>query len=580
MRIRIFLFLLLTNLFIFPLIAQDSGARWALESTQAVVGESLVLTLEVQGTDTLDVPNFTVPGIEILFQGGSPRNSTSIVSVNGKTTKTVRKSWVGSWTLKSSAVGRYHLDAQRVSIGGQTVLLSALDWEVGAARNDNRFFLQQGLSQSACVPGIEIEYSLDWYISESAQNPEFTISILDNPDFIPVESSFTGVPATNGDVFQIQYHGRVLTGVKSIVQKGGQQYTKLSFKFKVKPVKPGRYDFGNTMVCFEGAVGTRPSQDFFGNTVQQPLYSTLVAQAQSLTLLVKDLPTQGKPNPFSGLIGTIALSWDGGQGVYSVGDPIRLVLKLSGVQNKPNLDLDHMVLTAFKDADFQVSSDLSAAETEGQRSFVFRARKPGRLTIPSMTLNYYDSDKERYAQTATKALVFDIKGNASIPYSSSPETAGNLPDTTQNKNENLSPSSNTSLARMNPNGLERSLLPSVPFWVFSLPGLITGILVSLSALWRHSLRRKIFVERKEWRKNLIPLSATQGRQSLEEGRRQMNLLLSAGDHWKEVLHADGRWEYFCEKIKIWDQAFFADSRDNENWVSRWEELRQTMENWK
>ncbi len=590
MRIRIFIIACFAGFLFSPLAAQETGARWELSSDRGVIGESLVLTLEVHGADKFDPPRLSVPGVEIAFQGGGPRNSTSIMSVNGKTTTTVTKAWIGSWGLKSAAEGRYRIDPVSLNIAGQIVDLPALDWVIGPAQNDNRFVLKQSLNQDVCIPGIELEYTLTWYIGESAQNPEFTIPILDNPDLLPVESSFKDVPAAGGDLFKMQYHGRELTWVKSLTQQGGKAVTTLSIRFRIKPAKPGTYDLSGTMVSFEGAVSTRQEQDFFGNVINQPVYSTLAAKAPPLKLLVKDLPSKGRPDPFSGLIGKLDLKWDAGLSSYSVGEPIPLTLILSGVLNKPDLDLDHMVITALNGGDFQVSGDLSAKETEGQRSYVFRARHSGRLTIPSLTLNYFDPKTERYGQTASKPLTFDIKdslppaGTANVGVQggaqASTQSAGQTPSTGTPADGSAPVNLSASGAMMNPNGLKRSFWPSVPWWAFGLPPLLFGIILSVGAYWKYSPRRLTALERKAWLKKICPIKASGGREALEEGRERINSLLITGEHWKERLRKNGHWDYLQKQAALWDESFFADSRDNEHWVVRWDELCTAMEAWK
>ena len=572
--------------------AGEISARWAMESSQAVVGQSLVLTLEIEGSDKVDPPALSVPGVEISFQGGGPHDSTSIVSINGRTTKTVRKSWIGSWALKSSTVGTYHLDAQNWNVGSETVFLPAINWQVTSAQKDSRFELRQSLSQNVCVPGIEIEYTLVWYIGQSVQNPEFTLPILDNPDLVPVESSFTP-PA--GDIFQIQYKGRVLTGTKSTERMNGQQVTALTIRFKVKPSRPGSFDLSGTMVSFQGAVDSQQTQDLFGNIINEPVYRNLTAQAQRAILTVKDLPVAGKPTPFSGLIGKLDLSWESAPGVYHVGEPIRLTLKLSGVLNKPNLDLDHMVTAALDGDDFQVSPDLAAKETEGQRSFIFRARHPGKMVVPPLTLNYFDPASGRYGSTATKPLSFDVAGSASSSGGSSfsgngpalsgsqgSSSGGSLSNAnagTGNSGANNS-SSRSGLAMMNPNGLSRSVWPSIPWWAFGVPGFALGLIVSLCALWRHSARRIRSLERKAWRAHLSPLASSEGRAALEEGRLRLQLLTACGELWRMRLENDGRWKHLEEQARVWDEAFFAESRDGEPWTARWDELVRVMEDWK
>jgi hypothetical protein len=577
--------------------AEQISARWSLEDSQAVVGQSLTLTLEVQGADKFTPPDLTVPGVEVKFQGGGPRNSTSISIINGRTTKTVTKAWVGSWALKSVTPGAYHIDQQAWSIGGETVRLPAVNWQVTPAREDNRFALRQSLSQSVCVPGIELEYTLTWYLGQSAQNPDFTLPILDNPDLVPVESSFAPPP---GDTFQLDYHGRTLTGTKSVERFNGQNCTALTIRFRVKPAKPGRYDLSGTLVSFEGAVDSRQVQDFFGNIINEPVYRTLVTQASPLVLTVKDLPVAGRPTPFSGLIGKLDLAWDATPGQYRVGEPIRLALRLTGVLNKPNLDLDHMVIAALDGADFQVSSDPTAKEAEGQRGFIVRARHAGKLTIPPLSINYFDPTTERYGTTATKALTFDIVGSSAAANGVSTSNAGGNVGSGDSRVIGAGPGASEGAAsvgsqpsvtgatspadlggaNVNPNGLPRPWWVDLAWWAFALPPLAVAVPLGAAGLWRHSARRRLLIARRAWRGQLAPLAAADGRPALEEGRARFVALLGAAEVWKARLAADGHWARLESLARAWDEAFFAEGREGEDWVAQWDAARREMEAWK
>lgn len=582
MRKRICMFLILACILGYSLPSQDIQAQWGLTAYQGVVGESLILTLTIEGSDQCDVPLLSLPGVEITFQGGGPRNSTSIVSVNGKTTKTVTKAWTGSWKIKCPSVGTYQLPSINIKFGNQNVMLPSLTWQITEAQNDSRFILRHSLSQEVCIPGIEVEYTLVWYIGESAQNPEFTLPVLDNASLVPVESSFQGI---TGDIFQFKYGDRILTGLKSIEQLDGRQYTALTVKFKIKPDKPGSYNLSDTMVTFEGAVDSRRVQDFFGNIVEQPSYRVLSARAQNLTLLVKDLPQKGKPVPFSGLIGKLDLSWEGGQGTWSVGEPIRMKLQLNGVLNKPDLDLDYMVVQALNNNDFQVSPDLAATASGPKdenpagitRSYILRARRPGRLTLPSLALNYFDPKTEQYGKTATKPIVFDIKATPSIKGkggSGSDDNSGvNAVGPRKDGGEN-------SKAMLNTNGMPMPVWPLIPWWAFALPGLMCAAVIFPIGLWRHSERRLAFLERKAWLGYTGALKAPEGRLALEEGRQRLDMLLNAGSRWKARLQKCGYWDRLLQEKALWDEAFFADFRSDESWLGRWENLRSGMGAWK
>lgn len=547
--------------------AETIRARWALEASEAVVGQGLTLTLEVQGTDQLKPPTLRIPGVEVQWLGSRPNNSTSMVSINGRTTTTVTKSVVAGWSLKAGQPGRYHLDAQDLDIAGQAIRLGALDWTVNPVESDSRFFLKQSLGQTAAIPGVEIEYRLVWYLGQSAQKPEFSLPILDNPQLEVVEDS---LKPPSGEVFQIEYRGRALTGLKSTEKVGGQQYATLTFRFRVKANQPGDYDLSGTRVTFSGAVATRQTQDFFGNIVDEPAYKTIAAQAGPLVLHVKELPAQGRPAVFSGLIGKLKLSWSGLQGPYRVGEPIRLGLKLEGVQNKPNLDLDAMVTQALADPDFQIVPDpASQSDSDGERGYVVRARHGGKLVIPSLKLNYFDPAANAYGETATPALSIDILdapagAAANLATIAGPEAA---------------PGSKGGAA-MNPQGLPGARLSVFPWWAWALPQTLAGLVLAGLGLWRHSRRRHLKLARLAWQAGLVPLESMEARGQLEEARQRLQGLLGAGGLWRQRLEETGHLDRLRGMAADWDLAFFAKGRESEPWQERWATFCNEARGWK
>ena len=599
-----------------PASAQNINASWGLDQAEVAVGQTLTLTLEVQGTDEVDPPALSAPGADIKFRGGGPRNSTSITMINGKTTKNVSKAWVGSWSIRCASEGLYHLDSQEISAGGSRIRLPAVNWRVAPPQTDSRFELRQSLSQETAVPGVEIGYTLVWYIAESVQNPQFVIPALDNPDFELIESSLAVHSAA--DSFQISYGSRVLTGVRTLERMQGRDWTAFTISFRFKPKKSGVYDLSGTLVAFEGAVGSRRVQDFFGNIVNEPTYKGLTAQANPLKLTVRELPAAGKPDPFSGLIGSLSLDWkESAAAACDLGEPVRRTLVLSGVLNKPDLDLDYMVTSALSGTDFVVAADPASASTDGDsmtRTYIFRAKRGGKLVVPKLTLNYFDPRTEQYGTVSTKALTFAVSASsgasrAGTAGASSAVSGGQDPSAAGSESPanatgavsvsgamsagtlsagTLSASGSLADVYANPDRLP--VLPPIPWWFWLLPGLAPTLVLAPAGLWRHSRLRRLLRERTAWRAFLGPLSP-QGdspRCALEAGRErfvQLDALLRQSREWRARLESTGKLVLFAAEKDVWDTARFAPPESSESaglpdWSVRWEGFRTEMEGWK
>ncbi len=587
--------------------AQNISASWALDQAEAAVGQTLTLSLEVQGADKVDPPELSAPGADIKFRGGGPRNSTSITMINGKTTKNVSKAWVGSWTIRCASEGLYHIDSQEISAGGSRIRLPAVNWRIAPAQTDSRFELRQSLSQETSIPGVEIGYTLVWYIAESVQNPQFVIPALDNPDFELVESSFA-VPSAS-DTFQISYGSRVLTGVRTLERMQGRDWTAFTISFRFKPKKSGVYDLSGTLVSFEGAVGSRRVQDFFGNIVNEPVYKGLTAQANPLSLSVRELPAAGKPDPFSGLIGSLSLDWkESADAECDVGEPVRRTLVLSGVLNKPDLDLDYMIVSALSGTDFAVSADPASASAEGAsmtRTYIFRPKRAGKLVVPKLALNYFDPRTEQYGTVSAKALTFAVSASSGAAGSgpagaSSAAAGGPEPPAADRRSvadrrsaaasapaESLLADSPLADVYANPDRLP--VLPLVPWWAWLLPGLVPSLALAPAGLWRHSRARRLLRQRTAWRALLGPLDASASRLDLLKAGRdrfvRLDSLLRESPEWRRRLEAAGRLALFAEEKEVWDTARFASPDSPESlavpdWGARWDSFRADMEGWK
>lgn len=572
----------LTLLALAPLGAQEIRARWQLEAPQAVVGQGLSLDIEVQGVDQFEPPPLAIPGVQVVWQGGSPRNSTSMVSINGKTTTTVRRSFVGSWSLRAARPGRYHLDSLTLDIGGTRVSLPALDWSVGKARESDAYLLRQELLPAATIVGLELDYSLVWYIGQSAQNPEFSIPLLDNPEIELVADLQAGQANQGKDTLTLDYRGNKLQGVKASALYQGKQFTTLTFRLRVRPTASKTYDLADTAVTFQGVVGTRKVRDFFGDLVEEPQYDTLIARAQPASLVVTDLPGAGKPPVFSGLVGKLDLSWSGAAGPYQVGEPIRLVLNLAGVQNKPGLDLDYMLTKAFEGSEFTVTpADDPASPSKGaavpaeaspgalSRAYVFRARKAGKLTIPPLALNYFDPLTRRYGEARSQALELDIR-------SSAPPSAGTQPNLVPEPARPGQPS--LAGLEVNPPGLVAA--PRVPGWLgLLLPGLVSGSILGALGWWRHSRLRARRLIRGRWLHLCAGLEPPAGRPALEEGRRRLaamtGLLAEAAGLWPAPVHQELSRLVNQEDV-VWAEGYFAPGQAARDWHSRWEAFARNV----
>lgn len=390
-----------------PLGAQDSTVHWELQDGTVSVGRSLLLSLEIRGTDQVTLPQLQEEGLTITLIAGQPTRSTTSYSINGRTTTETRTGYQATWSLKASRPGRYALRGYRVGVAGRQEVLPEVTWTVLEPQNSKDFLLRQSLEPSRLVPGLEATYTLKWYLGETAQDPEFTLPLIDSGLFEWLEED----PPAGGDRVVLEYGTRTLEGEKSAEILDGRQFTVITFRLRLRALKAGALDLSGTVLNFQGASGYREYYDFFGDRKRQPVFQALSIPADPLQVRVQDFPIPGRPEPFSGLVGNLALAWTVTPGSYRVGESIPVSLKITGLLNGKDLDLDHMVRQAYQGTPFRISGGQASAD--GGREYFLRVASPGKHRLPGLKLNYFNPGTGTYGWAQAPGVDLDIEGGLS-----------------------------------------------------------------------------------------------------------------------------------------------------------------------
>src|SRR5512147_1141338 len=79
----------------FPLASQELDAEAAVEKDEVFVGETFVYQIKVNGSEAPEQP--VLQGFDdfnVVFLGGSNNSSDITMSINGKTTRTINRSYI------------------------------------------------------------------------------------------------------------------------------------------------------------------------------------------------------------------------------------------------------------------------------------------------------------------------------------------------------------------------------------------------------------------------------------------------------------------------------------------------------
>jgi hypothetical protein len=388
------------------------------------VGESLLLQIRVDGDDAPGKPDLSqLQDFSVEPRGGGQNNRQSITIVNGRMNRVSESGYVFRYALTPKRDGMLTVPAIPVVAGGKTLQTRPVPIRVTKPTLTDEFKLSAALSKTIAYVGEPLVLTLKWYVNRDITEFHFDLPLVKEPRF-----SFA--PHPEDDSYQGQDAVAInLAGSKAVARRGlenldGMQYTTLTLRRFVIPREPGEFSLGRARVLSKVVSGyrqRRPGQprddlfnrdlfnDFFGG--RQPVYTQLVTESGDLALEVLPLPSGGRPQDFSGLVGSFSLAAEAEPAEVNVGDPITLTLLVTGSEFMENVGFPSLGEQPGMADNFKVPAEMGPGEING-RVKVFtqtiRAKHETVTEIPPVNLSFFNPDTGRYESATTKAIPLKV----------------------------------------------------------------------------------------------------------------------------------------------------------------------------
>lgn len=375
----------------------DITVQASVDSNRVAVGESLTLSIEVQGAQDVPAPTLNVSG----FQGHYLGPSTQISIVNGSMSASVTHRYTliarqaGALTLGPFAVEyrgrRYQTDPITVTVTppGQRPQLPGAG-QVAAGGQDIYLTLQP--HKTEMYVGERVPLDIRLLIGRAR---------IDNPQF----------PQVNLDGLVMEKLGQPRQ-TEEIVE--GRRFTVLRFATTITPLRPGEILLGPATMGMNVLVSRRgdPFADFFAQG------RPFEAHAEAVKLTVRPLPAEGKPAGFSGAIGRFDFKLDVRPTELNAGDPVTIRTEIGGTGNLDGVEAPRVrVDERFRSYDPQpVKEGLQG----GHRGFeqVVIPKQAGELEIAPLEFSYFDPEAGRYVTITRGPIRLTVRAAAQ------PQSAG------------------------------------------------------------------------------------------------------------------------------------------------------------
>ncbi len=372
------------------------GVSITVSPNPAVLEENATIRVEIemQGEDIPEI-EFDPINIEVLEKNLSGQSSSTII-VNGSIT--VSKKFIYTIEVLPKKEGTAYLRNVRVIEAGKSKTVPNFAFKVlKTAQGPSPFFVMAVPDKTRAYVGESIIVRYYLYKRVAVQ----TFEIRKFPKLSGLLKRFR---QENTRSERVQYNGdwyerSVLYTAQLFAEKPGElEVDPIQVKVKY-PVRDSSDPFGN----FGLGLGLR--------NVRSKTISSGPIQ-----LSIKELPLEGQPPHFSGLVGPHNFELRVSKSKFLVNEPIELTLKVKGMGalenfEAPNILSDSRLEEFETNADLNIQEDFSAVK---EFEYTYLARSPFSLDEQNFPLSYFNTETQRYVTQNLKMPALQAAGGTQI----------------------------------------------------------------------------------------------------------------------------------------------------------------------
>jgi hypothetical protein len=394
--------------------ADEISVQAMVESENVYMGETFVYQIVVDGADNATPPEVSAFGPDFTAQylGGQNSSSQSITIINGQMQRQAQRRFVMQFNLTPTRKGRLTIPAVPVTVKGRAFSTNPLVIGVDTPVETQDFKLRMTLSRQSCYVGEPVILTVTWYIGRDVAEFNFSVPVLSSDDF-SIE-----IPEVKTDPNK-RYYRIPVGGQQVIAEKGtgaldGRTYATITFKEALIPKRAGTLPIPESSVQCTAVSGAARGRGFFDDFFNDDFFGArrgamqkYVVPSNALALAVRELPEEGKPADFAGLVGEYHVEASASPLDVSVGDPITLKVTLSGPDYLGNVNLPPLTSQEDLATYFKIPDERADGKVVG-RTKVFtqtiRAKNENVSEIPPISLSYFDTKRGRYETVSTAPI--------------------------------------------------------------------------------------------------------------------------------------------------------------------------------
>ena len=416
--------MLLLTLTLAPMAkAQDVDVRAELASETVYAGEQLVLAIVVDGKPADDDPDVSsVTEFELQSLGPPSTSSQTFTNIiNGKMRTVKHETFRYQYAFFApSEPGTYTVPPIEVSVAGENYRTTPVRFRVIEPKQSTDFILTLDVDNDRPYLGEPVQATLNWYLGGQAQGPvRFALQ--------PEESGFelleivepvvTQADVNQRQVVEVEFAGRKTYARLAQERFEGRVLTAVTVEAILLPRQAGATTLGGASVSFEVPTSQPRNRGMFDSIFDQVRTERYLSRARPIPVTVRPLPLEGRPDDFSGLVGSVGIECFADPRQANVGDPITFMIRLTGTPplrriEAPDVTQDPRFTKAFRISEEEPSISVGRDAKTIVRTI--RANSAMVKEIPSLELSYFDTKAGEYRTARSQPVPLEISATREV----------------------------------------------------------------------------------------------------------------------------------------------------------------------
>ena len=395
-------------LWLLPTLAAAGSMTATLDRTKLRLGDSTTLRIQIEGDFDGQPDLRNIPPVSVSVAGRQQSVSIS----RGRTVK----SYVINYRVVAREVGKGRLGPARLRVDGQELRSEYFEIEVLDAASPN----PAPRTPSSGQPAAQTQPRDRGQPPAGAEGGQyFATASVSRPRPFEGESFLYQVKAYSAirgarlgwaeavDVGELSPEPSLEpqnSDHQEIIDR--RRYTVTDIDVPLFSVKPGPARIGPAKFAMEIVRNT----GFFGST------DVVSFQSNPVGLEVRPLPSEGKPNNFSGAVGDFAIEASLDRDKLDAGETATLTIRLQGLGGLrgEGVTVSHPEAVRYypqKNADIQARITPNGVESTATYEHTLVPLNPGSITIPPVEFNFFDPSTEQYRVVKSRPLQMDVGGS-------------------------------------------------------------------------------------------------------------------------------------------------------------------------